>query len=410
MKLHKYFGNYFSWLLCLVFCLSSTWAAEVFALDRGLDLRLSAQQEYNDNIFYSIDDEIEDYITTLSGGLTFQNRTERSNTDLSARVERLVYQDWDELDATDQFYSGKVDHVFTSRWQGGISAGFSRDSRPDRDMDITGLVLGAAERDQLNGGVFATYQATENTDASFSYNYFDVAYDQGEFSDEFSDSVGHQVGLGLNHNWSRMFPNTTLHFNVNHARYEYDSSDILLYSGTIGLSKRISELWLLSLSGGARYQETEFLISGQTVLGDENRMELSDEKWGSVWNVDMNYQGELGHFGLYGKHDIMPSSGLDGSTERTSLGMKLYYRVAKKSGVGIIINYHLNQADAGQLATEDVDNETWQISPHVKLSLLDDFYLIARYQYSQVESRITEKISSRSFAILQLAYNVTLWD
>lgn len=401
MKLHKYFGNHLSWLFCMVFCLVSTWAAEVFALDRGLDLKLAAQEEYNDNIFYTVDDELEDHITTLSGELTFRNRTERSNTDLSGRVERLLYQDRDELDATDQFYSGKVNHVFTSRWQGGGSADFSRDSRADRDIDTTGLVLGtssASERDRLNGSVFATYRATENTDATFTYSYFDEAYEL----DGFSDSVGHQVGLGLNHNWSKVFSNTTLQFNVNHGRYEYDTADIQLYSGTIGISKKISELWVLFVSGGARYQETEFITFGQT--------ELSDDKWGSVWNVDVNYQGEFGRFGLYGKHDISPASGLDGSTERTSLGVRLYYRVAQKSGVGLNINYHLNQADAGELAKNDVDNESYQISPHLKLSLIDDLYLIARYQHSQVENRISNTTAQRRFAILQLSYNVTLWD
>lgn len=399
MELRKYIGYFLSWLFCLVFCFAAIRVTEVLALDRGLDLKLSAQQEHNDNIFYTVNDEIEDYITTLSGGLTFHNRTERSNTDLSARVERLFYEDRDELDATDQFYSGSTNHVFTSRWKGGISAGFIRDSRPDRDIESTGLVLGAAERDRLNAGASATYQATENTDASFSYNYFDEAYDQ----DAFSDSIGHQVGLGLIHNWGRVFANTTVQFYVNHARYEYDTADIQLYSGTIGLSKKISELWVLSLSGGARYQETEFITA-------PGQAELSDDKWGSVWNADLNYQGEFGRLGLTGKHDITPSSGLDGTTERTSLGLRLYYRVAQKSGVGLNVNYHLNQADAGQLARKDVDNETWQISPHVKLSLMDDLYVIARYQYSQVQSRISDTTARRSYAILQLAYNITLWD
>lgn len=396
--MRKFFEKFFSWLFCLVFCLSIAPVTEALALDRGLDLQLSVREEYNDNIFYTVNDEIEDYITTLSGGLTLYNRTERSNADLSARAERLLYQDREELDATDQFYSGKAEHVFSSRWQGGMNAGFIRDSRPDRDIETTGLVLGASERDRLNGGAFVTYRATENTDASLSYNYFDEAYDENAFS----DSVVHQSGLGLKHDWSKVFPNTTLQFNVNHGRYEYDTADILIYSASLGVSKNISALWMLSVSGGARYQETEIKFPGQPVL--------SDDKWGTVWNVEVNYQGEFGRFGLHAKHDITPSSGLDGTTERTSLGMRLRYRVAQKSGVGLNVNYHLNQADAGQLANRDVDSETWHISPNVRLSLIDDLYLIAGYQYSQVENRITHTTSRRSYATLQLAYRVTIWD
>ncbi len=392
------------------------------ALERGLDLDLSIQEEYNDNIFFTVDEAIEDYITTLSAGLTMYNYTERANADVTARIEQLYYQDLEkldtseELDATDQFYSGKVNYRFSPRWQAGLRAGFSRDSRPDRDVATTGLVLGTAQRDKLNYGAETNYYFNENTAATLSYSYEDEEYDADEGEDydpdededydpgeqnEFSDMTSDQVGLEFTHNLNRHFANTYLKFYLNSGRYKYDTVDVTIYAGTFGFVRKISELWSLSMSVGTRYQDTEFV--------DIEVTDSTDDKFGSVWSLGVDYEGEYGQFGLTGSHDIAPSTGLDGTVERTSLTLKMRYRLAEKSGVGLSAGYFINKADAGQLASEDVDEETWRISPHFKLSIIDDLYLIARYTYSQIDNRVDDTRATRNFALLQLAYEWSIW-
>jgi hypothetical protein len=382
----------------LVLGLFVGWVGPAFGLDRGLDLNLSAQWEYNDNIFWNTDDAIDDVIYTLSGGLTFHNRTERADADLSGRVERLNYLDHEALDATDQFYTGKASYLFSPRWRSGVNAGFSQDSRPDRDVETTGLVLGTAERDRTDLGGFTTFYATENTSATLSYSYEDEAYDQGEFS----DMIGYQAGLGVQHNWGSLFDNTFLSFNLNYGRYEYDTANIDIYSGTLGFEKHISELWRFFIAGGANYQETEFVSSGVTVLETDKR--------GSVGRVGLDYLGEYTRFGISGSKDLTPSSGFSGTTERTSLAMNWSRRLAQKSRVGLNLSYHLNEAEAGKLAAVDVDEETFSISPNLKIALFNDFYLIAKYTYSQVDNRIADTTTRRRYVVLQVAYNLTVLE
>ena len=97
---------------------------------RELVVSLAANEEYNDNIFFTFDDEIADFITTLSGGLLFRNNTERSNLFLSGSLERLIYSDEKDLDATDQYYSGTFNYRLTERLGAGVEAAYTKDSRP----------------------------------------------------------------------------------------------------------------------------------------------------------------------------------------------------------------------------------------------------------------------------------------
>jgi hypothetical protein len=384
--------------ICLFWGLILMWWMPAIALERGMDLDVSVQEEYNDNIFLTVDDAIEDAITTIAGGLTLYNRTERADGDIAARVERLYYRDQDELNATDQFYSGKVNYHFSPRWQAGLKAGFSRDSRPDRDVAVTGLVQGTDEREKLDAGANTSYSLSENTAVSLSYSYADEDYERNEFS----DMTSHQAALGFNHNIGRYFANTSLQFNLNYGRYEYDAVEVVIYAGTIGFVKEIAELWSLTMSGGARYQETELDIAAGLASSNE-------DNWGTVWSVGVDYKGEYARFGLSGWQAVMPSSGLDGTTERTSLDLKLYYHLAPKSGAGLNVSYFINNADPGQLAAEHVDEETWRISPYIKLSIVDDLYLIARYSYSQIYDRADDTTISRKLALLQLAYEWPVW-
>ena len=68
----------------------------------------------------------------------------------------------------------------------------------------------------------------------------------------------------------------------------------------------------------------------------------------------------------------------------------------------------LNEVEKS-LAAEHVDEETWRISPYIKLSIVDDLYLIARYSYSQIYDRADDTTISRKLALLQLAYEWPVW-
>ena len=63
----------------------------VLADDFKLIPSLAVREEYNDNIFGSVSDTVDDFITTISPGLELVERTERLDLGLSAIVSPFFY-------------------------------------------------------------------------------------------------------------------------------------------------------------------------------------------------------------------------------------------------------------------------------------------------------------------------------
>ena len=156
---------------------------------------LAFRGEYNDNIFYSEEDRVDDFITTITPGLELVNRTEKVDLNLLARLNVLRYVDTTELNNIDQNYSGRLRYSPDPKWTLSGGAGYLEDSRPDRDLEITGLVIGPVIRKRQNylGGLEHIF--SEKTKASLFYIYEREDYDNPEFA----DLKAHNASLGFIH-------------------------------------------------------------------------------------------------------------------------------------------------------------------------------------------------------------------
>jgi hypothetical protein len=383
--------NRYGWLRVAV-VLIGLWSASVGAEERKLILSIGAGEKYNDNIFFSYDDEIDDYVTTLLGGLKFVNRSERLDMSLSGRVENQDYAENDDLDGFDQFYKARFGYLLTPKLRAVLDAGYSRDSQPDRDIDVTGMVLGSATRETFKGGLSTKYALNEITSVALSYKYREQTYDNPEFV----DYTYHQGGLGFDRKLDKYFDNTTGRLYFNYAHYDYPQIQIDYYSGTIGFLRRLTELWYLQLDVGARYTESEFKAFADSRI---------NEGWGGVGVLEFGYQGERGATSLTVSHDVGAASGVDGSVERTSVAMDVSYRVLEKSRVGVSGEYFLNKSDAGDLAPQETDERTLNVRPYLRLSLIDDFALVVSYTYTQNEDQTIEETRERNIYLARI-----VWD
>ncbi len=379
------------WVLAVVMVMG-LWAASAGAEARKLILSIGAGEKYNDNIFFSYDDELDDHVTTLSGGLKFINRSERLDMSVSGRVENQDYADHDDLDGLDQYYVGRIGYVLTPNLKANLNGGYSRDSQPDRDIEVTGMVMGTATRDSCNGGLSMQYALNEITSTSLYYQYRKQTYDNPEFI----DYTYHQAGLGFSRRLDKYFDNTTGFLNFTYAYYDYPTTKINYYSGTIGFLRRLTELWHLQMDVGARYTESEFRIFDGT---------NTSEGWGGVGSLEFGYQGEYGATSLTVSHDVGAASGQDGSVERTSAVLDWSYRFAEKVRAGVSGGYFLNKSEYGDLALRDTDESTVNARPYLRVGITDSLSLDASYSYSQIEDNIIEKTRERSIYLLKI-----LWD
>ena len=149
------------WLVVLTIVLPNLVMADEFKLIPSLAVRGA----FNDNIFYTADDEEDDFITTISAGLELIERTERLDLDLSATVSPFFYDEYNDLDDVDQNYRGRIGYKITPRVRLSADAGYALDSRRDRDIETTGLVISTVERKRWTGGLSGDFTLSEKSAA-----------------------------------------------------------------------------------------------------------------------------------------------------------------------------------------------------------------------------------------------------
>ena len=383
-------------LVGLVVCLILLSGTQAAADRRELDVFLGAKQEYNDNIFFSYDDTVDDFITTVSGGLKFLNQTERTDLYLSAILERLIYADETDLDATDQYYKGRFGYDFTSRLGATVDAAYSKDSRPDRDVAASGLILSTVPRQIQNYGGAVDYEVSEITVSNLFYRYTRQDFEPRQFDTSFPDYRAHRAGLGFAHRLDRYLSNTTGRLNFGYNRFTYPETDTetQVYIATVGLAYELTEKWLLLLDIGPDYYDSQLNVFG---------VRFDDSGWGGTGTLKISYTGEVTGSSLTVFHGIEPASGRDGSAQRTSAVLNAFYRFAERGRTGFATGYYVNKADSGQLALLPLDERTFNIRPWLRFDIIfDKLYLEASYTYSYVRDRIRDRNTDRNLVWLQL--------
>jgi hypothetical protein len=363
---------------------------------RELDLFLGAKEEYNDNIFFSYDDPVDDFITTLSGGLKFLNQTERTDLYLSAIVARLIYSDDKDLDATDQYYKGRFGYRFTPRLGANIDAAYSKDSRPDRDVAESGLILSTVPRQIQNYGAAVDYALTEITASNLYYRYTRQDFEPRRANPDFPDYRAHRAGLGFAHQLDQYLANATgrLNFGYNRFTYPETNTETKVVIGTVGLAYDVTEKWRLLIDVGPDYYDSSFKVFGR---------DFTYSGWGGTGTLQFAYTGEVTGSSLTLFHGIEPASGRDGSAQRTSAILDAFYRFAERGRTGLSTGYYINKANSGELALLPLDEHTFRIRPWLRFDIIfDKLYLEASYTYSYVKDRIRDRNTDRNLVWLQL--------
>jgi hypothetical protein len=379
-------------LLALAVPLGTAAAAE-FRLVPSLALK----EEYNDNIFYSEADRVDDFITTITPGLELVSRTEKLDLNLLALLNVLRYLDTTELNNIDQNYSGRFRYSLNPKWTVSGGAGYLEDSRPDRDLEITGLVIGPVIRKRQNymGGVEHIF--SEKTKASLSYTYEREDYDNPEFA----DLKAHNAGLGFIHDLSKYLPNVAARMNLGYSRYEYDIGTIDYYYATIGVNWALDEKWSLLFDGGGSYTFSE---SGPT--GNEQK----DEGAGWVGMGSLAYKGEKTTGDLTFSHRKAPAYGSVGVTERTSLSFGINRRFTYEFSGGLSAGYFINKADEGKFSRTAFDQESFYVSPRLRYEFTRDVFLEGSYNFSYTRDKESNTDVRRSLVMLRLYMQYPLFE
>ena len=370
----------------------------VKADDFKLTPSVGVKGEYNDNLFFDTSNEVDDTITTLFGGLALLNRTERLDLDLSARLDGVMYADNDELDDVDQFYNGRIGYRITERIRLGADGGYFVDSRPDRDIETTGIVFTGVKRKRWTGGVSGDFTLSEKSLTSMSYAYQQDKFDKPEYVDyEF-----HTANLGFTHDFSEVLPRVIGRINAGCNYYNTDDTDIENVYATVGFSRAVTELFNLLVDAGYRYAASEFKVGLVT----------TDTEYDSGFHgrIVLDYSGELTRADISASQRLEPASGNNGTSDRTSFVFNVRRRFAEKFSASLYATYYQNKADAGKLARVGIDEETVSIGPGLSYEIIDNLVLTASYTYTQVKYQISDTEAKRNRVYLRLSYGIPLFE
>jgi len=363
---------------------------------------LALRQEYDDNIFFTVDENVRDNISTISPGLEIVHKTENTDLSLLARVDRRLYWAHPDLNATDQTYKGGLGFSLSPKFRLSGRAAYIQDSRPDRDIETTGLVLLPLERQRQAYGGSAEYAFTEKTAAILGYDYYKDHYRSAESLDMDSNTAS----LGFTHDLSSLIEATKAMINFGAGRYNYTGLQVDNFSGTVGLSKQLAELWSVSLDVGGRYTVSEIDVAflqpiAPFTLALTNKTEkVYDSSW--IGHAAVSYGGEKTNAALGLGYDLVPASGYAGASQRASASFNISRRFTYEWRGAFSTSYFWNKATRGTISAQNLNQQSMSISPTLRYEPWRDVALEASYTFNIVLYRETRDEAHRSLVWLKL--------
>ena len=243
-----------------------------FAADVTLTPSLSLRGEYNDNIDFSRTNKQDDYIGTVSPGLTFGYATDVLDFGARATVDVVRYMDQTNQDNERQNYGLDASYRMFERLSIRANGSYVKDTTLDTELQETGLVERRSDRERYGGGGGLSFQISEVADIGIDYSYTRTDYDLIDYT----DSKRHSVSLPLNYSFNNRLDTFTLRPYYRNLE-DSDETKIDDYGLSLGLAHTFTETLKGSATAGVRYTEREEQPSGR-----------SDDDWGGTADVSLD--------------------------------------------------------------------------------------------------------------------------
>lgn len=350
------------------------------------------KQAYNDNVLFSSNAEVSDGITTLRPGVEAVYTTEDVAAKASARAGIIEYWDNAEFNDVDQDYRGNAAFGWSERLTLSGDARFTRDSLPDRDLEVTGLIFGPVRRDQLQYGAGARYALTERLSGTLAYSFTRETFDD----EDFLDSDLHFAALGLQFARTQRL---TLGWDLQVARAEFATSRVENVIAQLGLDYRLGETWRLQGSLGGRYTHSRFEVVEPVLVFPLvlflPRQETNND-WGWVGGLSAVNNGQKHRVEIELQHDVRLATGQAGSTELSKVRLYGHRRLTEDLRLSLELRYYRNRAGAAEFTGQQTDEQTFSARPALSWRLRRDLDMSAGYSYVRVEDRHNHKDAVRN--------------
>jgi hypothetical protein len=356
---------------------------------------LALKEELNDNIFLATSSRRTDFILTTTPSLELSSAAERHSASLSGGINWLQYARNSGLDSVDYYVQSGFMYQFVPRLSMSVGGSYIRDSRPDR-TDQSGLTLKSGS-DRQNYQISGNYAVSEKSTSTVSY----------AFSQESFDSTGsltttvHSATFGQDYDLDRYLRQAKLVGNLGYTRNLTDVSLVDNYTVSMGLTKKMHELWYLSLNAGARFTHSEF---------DTGKLTVRDDDQGWVGNMAVNYSGEKTNASLSFNHDVTAAAGRSGTTERTGVSGNLNRRYTREMSGFFGLGYSWNRSNQNQFSAQSIEEKNLTINGGVRYDFSEYVSLEGNYRYNMIYYNQLSSQASQNVFMLRLTLRRDVLD
>jgi hypothetical protein len=269
-------------------------------------------------------------------------------------------------------------------------AGYSKDSQVDRDIDVTGLLLGTATRRRQHYAGSAESILSEKTIGTLSYSYGKETFDNTSSS----DSTIQDMTLTLNHDLDSLLPLTTGRITTGCTFTEYSQTDITEYPIMAGATKKLTETVEISADIGTQQMRTRDKSSGISTETTHSH--------GTIGQAALTYRGEFSTAGLSYVRDVHPVSGQMNITNYSSVQLNLDRRFSYKLRGGLTTVYSQNKQEKNEAFSSPLDQNTLRVQPRLSYNFTNDIWAEASYIYTRIRDKANDQITAQNLYYLIL--------
>ena len=369
-------------VLGIVFLVSVLVSAPCFAADWSISPHIKVIEEYNDNVLFRADDELDDWVTYIRPRINAEYATQRFRLSLDSGINSETYSDHTKFNTVDQDHNLALSHSLSRTLSLNAGGYYRKDTTLETELLEEGLLVSDRfDREKFGGNLGFNMSLSRKARLSGNYARHYSEYDEG-FNDRFADVYRLSPHYILS-------PKTKLFLNLSYTQTEYDRpGDPTIDNYRIDPSFRHDFAEDFYISGGAGYRYTE-----------EERIGASDEDYdGFVFDLEFHRKWKRTSATLLVSKNQYSTVDRR-SVDRDRVTIEGIHQLTKRVGATLAATYRRNRVDDDDSFSDD-DSDYYTVSPGViyiftpRISLRGSVDY-SEYDYDEGSNRDREQFRAR---------------
>lgn len=249
--------------------------SNIFATDLNFVPSINARGTYNSNVFFTFEDEEDDYYVTIRPAATLLYNTQLVRVKSLGAIDIDRYAIDSDLDDEKYLFKFDLDYQFLPRWTASGLFSFIQDDTFDTELTETGRVTQREQRRRYDAGGKLGYQMSELSDIELEVVYTKKQYDGTGIDTD-------RVAVIADYNRKLKNQRDVISFIPFYNYRENDKADLNVIGAALGWEHPFSETLVMNARAGLHYWNQD--------LKDDDK---SNTGWGPVADINLEKSGEI---------------------------------------------------------------------------------------------------------------------